>query len=283
MIDGRHTYRVHGLRGEAPYVELTVYAGKVGLDTGSAQVGSITEVDLAVQLDGRFELILSPDPHPGNWIRTTPEASVLFIRQYAHDWSRTREATLHIERIGAQGERPDLSVAEVSRALKRTAGYVGRSINIWAAIVDQRRAAPPNRFFVYELEKKDGEDAPEMPTGHRFSSGYFRLADDEALLVSFHPGEVPYWGLDTTNYWFEPLSYADHRSHVNDRTARYEPDGSVRIVVARANPRMPNWIDTRGHREGTLLFRWSRTRRPVPDIEAQVVKVSELRAAQGGA
>ena len=103
------------------------------------------------------------------------------------------------------------------------------------------------------------------------------LAAGEALLVTFAPADdVPYWGLDTTSYWFEPLSWADHRSHYNNRTVRYEPDGSVRIVIAADDPGVPNWIDTRGHFEGTMLFRWSRTARPVPDIQARIVPVDGL-------
>ena len=277
IIDGSKTYRISGQRGEAPYIEFTVYAGKIGLDATSAQVGAITEVDLKVEADGRYELMLSPEPQPGNWIRTTPEATLVFIRQYAHDWSKTRDATFNIERIGAAGDRPPLTLAEVGRAMQRTSAYVTRSVNIWKAIVDQRRAAQPNRFFVFEQERQDGgKDSPEMPTGHRFSSGYFRLAEDEALVVTFKADEVPYWGLDTTSYWFEPLSYADHRSHYNNRTARREPDGSVRIVIAPRNPGQPNWIDTRGHLEGPMIFRWSRTRLPVPDLQARVVKLDEL-------
>lgn len=277
MIDGAKTYRISGQRGEAPYIEFTVYAGKIGLDSTSAQVGAITEVDLKVEPDGTYELMLSPEPQSGNWIRTTPEASVVFIRQYAHDWSKTRDATFNIERIGAVGERPPLTLAEVNRAMQRTSAYVARSVNIWKAIVDQRRAAESNRFFVFEQEQKDGgKDSPEMPTGHRFSSGYFRLTEDEALVVTFKPEAVPYWGLDTTNYWFEPLSYADHRSHYNNRTVRYEADGSVRIVIAPRNPGLPNWIDTRGHLEGPMIFRWSRSRLPVPDLQARVVKLGTL-------
>ena len=277
IIDGAKTYRISGRRGEAPYIEFTVYAGKIGLDSTSAQVGAITEVDLKVKPDGSYELMLSPEPQPGNWIRTTPEASVVFIRQYAHDWSRTPDATFNIERIGATGDRPPLTLAEVSRAMQRTSAYVARSVNIWKAIVDQRRAAQPNRFFVFEQEQKDGgKDSPEIPTGHRFSSGYFRLAEDEALVVTFKPEEVPYWGLDTTSYWFEPLSYIDHRSHYNNRTVRQEADGSVKIIIASRNPGLPNWIDTRGHLEGPMIFRWSRTRLPVPDLQARVVKMSEL-------
>ena len=53
MIDGSKTYRVTGMRGEAPFIEFTVYAGKIGLDEHSEQVGAITETGLAVNPDGR--------------------------------------------------------------------------------------------------------------------------------------------------------------------------------------------------------------------------------------
>ena len=119
-----------------------------------------------------------------------------------------------------------------------------------------------------------------MPNGHRFSSGYFKLSGEEALVVTFDADDAPYWGLDTTNNWFEPLSYADHRSHYNNRTVRREAGGSVKIVIAARDPGLPNWIDTRGHLEGPMIFRWSRTNRPVPDLQARVVRLDELKAVR---
>jgi hypothetical protein len=115
-----------------------------------------------------------------------------------------------------------------------------------------------------------------MPVGHQFSFGFFRLAPGEALVVEFRPSSVPYWGLDLTNYWFEPLSFGDHRSHVNNRTAVYEPDGSVRIVIADGSNEAPNRLDTLGHQEGTMIFRWSRSRLPIPPLETKVVTLGEL-------
>lgn len=267
LIDGRRTYVLSGERGDAPFIEFTVYAGKIGLDAGSAQVGALTERELRVDAEGRYEIVLSPEKHPGNWIRTTPEASLVYIRQYAHDWSRTVGATFHLRERGAEGERPNVTLEQVMAALPRTAAYVARSAAIWAGIVDQARQAPPNRFVPF-IEK---EPSPEMPTGHRFSSGHFRLQPNEGLEVRFRPADVPYWGMDITNYWFEPLSFPSHRSHLNNRTAARESDGTVRIVIAARRPDAPNWIDTRGHREGMMMLRWSRTALPVPAIESRVV------------
>ena len=115
-----------------------------------------------------------------------------------------------------------------------------------------------------------------MPFGHRFASGYFRLEPDEALIVTFTPSDVPYWGIDLTNYWFEPLSYEDHRSHVNNKTVTYEEDGSVRVVISQERRGSGNWIDLAGHREGTMIFRWSRSDDPLPVLATRVVKLDEL-------
>ena len=54
---------------------------------------------------------------------------------------------------------------------------------------------------------------------------------------------------------------------VNKRTARYEPDGSVRIVVTASDPGFGNWMSTDGHRFGAIGLRWNQ---PVEDVEPEV-------------
>lgn len=274
FIDGSATYRVTGMRGTAPFVEFTVYAGKIGLQDVSRQVGAITEESLAVDADGRFEIILSPKPHPGNWIRTEPDANLLYIRQYTHDWSRTQSATFEIRKEGASDRSRPLTLDTVRAGLQRTATFVDKAALLWAGIVDRRASAGVNVF--HEIPVAADPSRPEMPIGHRFSAGYFRLAPGEALVVTFKPIDVPYWGLSVTNYWFEPLSYDDHRAHVNNRTARFEADGSVRAVIANERRAVPNWIDTLGHIEGPMIFRWSRTKAPLPTIHTEIVPLATL-------
>ncbi|MBM3947147.1 MAG: hypothetical protein FJ315_07110 [SAR202 cluster bacterium] len=38
--------------------------------------------DLRTEWDGSFQLILSPQPHPGNWLKTSPDTYQLGIRQF---------------------------------------------------------------------------------------------------------------------------------------------------------------------------------------------------------
>jgi hypothetical protein len=272
FIDGSETYHLSGHRGTAPLIEFTVYAGKIGLQPVSRQVGALIEEDLEVADDGRFEIVLSPEEHPGNWIRTEPDATMLYIRQYAHDWSTTRSASFEIRREGASGPPPPIRLEDVQRALRDTAAFVDRAAHFWTGIVLRRAAETHNVFFV--IPPDPDPKRPTMPVGHRFAAGYFQLEPDQALEIGFTPTEVPYWGLDVTNFWFEPLAYGEARSHLNNRTAFCQADGSVRVVLSSRRPEAANWIDLGGHRQGTMLLRWSRSRDPLPVLSTRVVKLA---------
>ena len=53
-------------------------------------------------------------------------------------------------------------------------------------------------------------------------------------------------------------------------------DGTLTIVISSLNPDMPNWIETAGHEQGTMLLRWvGAEEHPVPYSE--VKKISALK------
>jgi hypothetical protein len=64
---------------------------------------------------------------------------------------------------------------------------------------------------------------------------------------------------------------------VNKHSAKYNPDGSVMIVIAGQDPGVGNFITTDHHESGTMLLRWvSATSDPQP--RCRVVKLDSLRA-----
>jgi hypothetical protein len=276
FIDGRETYRIRGARGGAPLMEFGVYTGKMGIHELSHLVGSLTEAELKVDRDGSLEVVLAPEQQKGNWVRTTPETRYMMIRQYAHDWTQTQPARLEIQREGAEAARAPLDLEVLRDALQKTARFVQTAPGFWASISDYWAGFAVNRFVAQLDADRKTDVAP--PSGHHFSCGYFRLALDEALVVTLAPDEVPYWSLELANYWYETLGYGRGGSHVNNRQVAHEPDGSVRAVISAQDPGVPNWLNTLGHREGTMIFRWSRSPDPVPPIETQLVAVDTLRA-----
>ncbi len=51
----------------------------------------------------------------------------------------------------------------------------------------------------------------------------------------------------------------------------------TRLVVARRDPGMPNWLETAGHTSGTMCFRWIKAK-DHPQPQTRVVGFSELVA-----
>ena len=92
----------------------------------------------------------------------------------------------------------------------------------------------------------------------------FRIEPDQALLI--HLPEVPEcenWGLCLYNYWLESLDYTRSKINLNKFTSKANSDGSVTIVVAHRRPDGGNWLDTRGHVLGNMMFRWTSAKQQV--------------------
>ena len=61
---------------------------------------------------------------------------------------------------------------------------------------------------------------------------HWAVGEDEALLIEVMPPECEHWNFQLNNYWMESLDYRYHTIHTNKHLAHYEPDGSIRLVVA---------------------------------------------------
>jgi hypothetical protein len=223
--------------------------------------------------DGTFEVVISQQEHPGNWLRAEPDTRSLAIRQTFLDKRHQRHAEMHIERIGADGgPPPPLSPHALHEALTIAGHYVRIVAEIgaqWAV----RQSQWPNVFTdEAEDDLTDKFKDPQI----KWHQAYFDLADDEALVIDVVPPDCEYWMVALHNHWMETLDYVHHQTTLNCHTAEREPDGSVRFVVAHRDPGTPNWLDTAGHRRGTVGVRWVG-----PDVDdvlpsTRVVRQDEL-------
>ncbi len=105
--------------------------------------------------------------------------------------------------------------------------------------------------------------------------GYWELGDDEALVIEVTPPKCDYWNFQLNNHWMESLDYRYHTIAVNHHAAKLRADGSVRIVLAHADPGVDNWIETAGHRRGTMCLRWVGAD-DHPEPATRVVKLADL-------
>lgn len=272
-ISGRYEYRIRGRRGTIHYLDFATQTRGVASSGNSRQSGHLDASDCEIAPDGSFEVLLSCEPKPGNWLPMTPDTTALIVRQTFLDREREKPAELRIERIGGDGKPTPLTPEALDAGLRSAAGLVVGCAALFSGWAQG--------FQKHTNELPRFDDAISMGAGGDpnicYYHSYWKLGPEEALLIEVKPPECKSWNFQLDNHWMESLDYRYHRIHVNKHTARYRDDGSVRIVVAHRDPGVENWIDTAGHAQGTMCFRWIRASLH-PQPKTRVVKLSELGA-----
>lgn len=269
-INGTDTYRISGKRGSSKYFGVTVVE-RGDTPWGGGVAATLFGDQIHVEEDGSFEIVVSPDPQPGNWLKTTPNAFRVTFRQFFADWENEEPMEARIDRLTGDGAPPELTPVKVAEGLAAAAHWVNWSVTYWADMIDKWKVQP-NRFLSYRQLDDNKIDA--TPGGEPIIA-YWMLPPDEALIVRVRPPACPYWALEFGNYWWETMDYRYRLSSTNCHHATLEDDGELIVVISHDDPGLPNWLDPSGHSEGYMTFRWMLAQTcPIP--QAQQVKRTEL-------
>lgn len=269
-INGTDTYRITGHRGSATYFGVTVV--ETG-DTpwGGGVAGALFGDEIVTGADGSFELMLSPIPQPGNWIRTTPNTFRVTFRQFFADWEGEEPMQARIDRLTGDGAPPELTPEKVTSGLAAAAHWVDWSVTYWADMIEKWKSQP-NRFLSYRQLDENKIDA--TPGGEPLIA-YWMLPPDEVLIIRVTPPPALYWAVEFGNYWWETMDYRYRLASTNCHHAVLEDNGELIVVASHDDPGLPNWLDPSGHSEGYVTYRWMRADHyPVP--QCQQVKRAEL-------
>jgi hypothetical protein len=96
---------------------------------------------------------------------------------------------------------------------------------------------------------------------NKYVGGWYHLEPEEALVVEGLPPDARYWSLLLMSRWMESLDTRRYRTSINKSEIVLEDDGSFRIFVASRDPGEVNWLDTEGHADGYVMFRWMQAER----------------------
>jgi hypothetical protein len=268
-IAGHREYHLWGRRGTVPNLSF----GTVGPREGVMQsTGKFAGKDLIVNADGTFEIALSRDPRPGNWMPLAAESTLLLVRQSFREGSRETPAYVNIECIGGPATPEPLSAKRLDRGLKAAAAFVASKARIYADKA-QSFQSMPNTLHAQPADLLGGDG---LDPNTCYLHGYWAAAVDEALVIETPVPQCEGWNFQLNSYWMESLDYRYWPVCVNKQTARYNTDGSVTLVMAAADPGRGNYLDTAGHRCGMMMLRWSRAQHhPIPTC--RLVKLADLR------
>ena len=274
-LNGNYEYKITGRRNSIAYLSFGTQSGNYGEGGGLPPTGHIEAEQIELDENGCFELILSCNPQSGNWLPMKPETGTLVVRQTFLDRETETPAELNIARINCPDDdrRPSpLTPAELDEGLKKAGALVMGAPLLFAKWArDFKRHSNELPRFDPQVSLAAGGD-PNIAYYH----SHWAIAQDEALLIEVMPPECEYWNFQLNNYWMESLDYRHHRIHTNKHLARYEDDGSVRLIVAHEDPGLPNWLETAGHTSGTMCFRWVRAGEH-PQPQTRLVEMSSLR------
>jgi hypothetical protein len=276
-VDGRHTYRLFGRVGDMKVLVMQVFNTIMG---GAGQK-QLINVDLAKMADakGNFEAILSAERRGGNWIPIDPKSdfNFLFIRRFFDDWYGDR-GTLDIELLDGPIDNDDLDEAAMAARMVRAADILTFLVERWnIGVYDlylSRNNGKKNSVVVVPGSEIASDTAGSPNTIYTW--GVFDIEDDEALIVESEVPQAGFWSLQIQDVWTRPINYLDHQSDINQKRAVIDSDGKFRAVICLTDPGVANWLDTDGHKEGTIVGRAYHARVTPPLPKVVLTKLKDL-------
>jgi hypothetical protein len=267
-IDPARTYRVRGRRGDAVYLSLTVYGGPNDGRYSTRIVGTVNDRALSFAPDGSFEVVLSPEPHAGAWIKLEPDAVCAITRDYLADPVGGQRATFEIDALDPPPVWRDTD-ADLARRFAAAQVWLREQ----AAIVPLALGEPNTVDEPYPV--------PEVTYGWAagdaaYAMGSFDLADDEALVIRGLSPACAFWNVCLWNPFLHTYNYDYERVTINGSQIQPDADGWT-IVIAARDPGHPNWVSTAGHRRGRIWFRWF-----LPDMVPARPTVEVVRIGDAG-
>jgi len=266
-VDGRGTYR---LRGRRKGLRIAIIAqrgpfpcepgGQKGREQPGASLDHHDINALTVDENGWFDVIPSParpEGHMGDWWELQPHTNKLWFRGVNADWKNTEFPLISIERLDIPaGGRPRPSAEYLQEQLH----WLGEAVTFYAGVEMAHIQNMRDKGFINErLTYYDTTEVVGLEGQFYFETAY-ELADDEALIVEAKiPPVCEYWSVMLTNEVFETTDWHNNHSSLNDTQAHVDADGTVRFVISRHDPGVPNWLDTVGHPSGQFQGRWFRS------------------------
>ena len=291
-INDRDTYKISGTRGTAKMFNIAVqgpWKGALHEPFGDTPVANLFGEHIETDWDGNFELWISPEPHAGNWIQSTPGVRKVFYRQYFDHWDEV-PASYRIQRIGGGDELPPaIEPAELIDAFGRAGQFVVDVVKDWPDTLWTREGTYEifNTFVRYgggpvaSGAGAEGFESMDARRGRVIVCLNWKLEPDEALVIEFDADRDMFWQMTACTVFGGSLDFRHRQVNLTSGMTPVDPDGTTRVVLTHDDPGFANWLDTESHTRGWLYFRNMLTR-GVPDLRTRVVHVADLDGELGG-
>jgi hypothetical protein len=275
-LDPAYCYRISGQFSGPRPCEFSISAlpAQIGDGTVGGTVGMISASEIDIDADGRFEIISDASPSEGRRNHLPiAGARTLQARDTLADWQHERPAALDIERI----DGPTEDDFDAEKAAARM-GYLSATIARYFRKVVQHgmcKVAPVNSLPPLMSSAARGGLLSQAAT-----LGCYRVAPDEALIVTVDLLGARYLGVQIVDMWMVSHDYRQGTSSLNQLQAHADGDGRIRFVISTSDPGVHNWLDGSSAGTGTILLRWQQLPEGVvlgDAVVTELVKLTELK------
>jgi hypothetical protein len=245
-----------------------------------------------------------------NWLELKGIDPFVMTRQYFPesvievDKGKYRAATMDIRRTDDVPAPAQYTEADLEAGLNRIANFIEETVDAGLGVsaitgmstiaYDEDDHSAPTRIgedgkVVVDDERNDSYTPDEVfemidprvvannlpGPGIGYSGVSYKLADDEAIVVSGKDVPCRYWSCQVFDHYLRAGDYRYHPVAINNRQTVYDDDGCFRIYASRRNPGVKNWICTEGHRRGQIVLR---TLLAETDLEPEmsVIKIADI-------
>ena len=281
VIRGDRSYRITGRKDRQAYISFTIHGPDPAGGLNGPVQADINDDALNIGPDGMFELTLGP----GGTIELQPDARYVLVRNYyLHERSAHNDPDLtirlDIEPLDDPGPAPALDDATLATRLRDATAFL-HATTLGLRVFGQPATVPfvsnePNTVGTPWSFRNAGVDAAGAVDIY-YSSGTFDLEPGHALVME---GSLPASRFTNVMLWnvhMQTLDYRSRRSSLSSVQMHADDDGAYRIVISDTDPGVPDWLDTAGHRRGTIFWRFLLPDGQPETPRCRVVPVDQVR------
>ena len=262
-LRNRRSYKVRGKSSEGTnYVGVMLYgrSGRIG--------GCLTDEQLVIDADGRFEVLISANPEDNPTLLGDGDEHLVMVRQYFTNRNTQPPLELEIEFLQDVLKSPILNSTWLAKRIDLSRRML-ESIFMRTMDAYQRVSNYPKNTFV------DVPVALLFPTpDNTYKICWYELETNQMIKVSGILPKARYFSFTFYNVWLESYDYTRHQVILNHDQIELNENGKFDICVGQQNNGYANWLDTAGHNSGYLVARSLLLEGNHPEFDVKVMEMT---------
>ena len=277
VIDDQHSYRIRGNLADATYTSFTI---ELGTGTDGDGIGStLNDTQFAADENGDYEIMVSANKTPGNWLPMSKGASSLTTRHYYEreqciNNDRLHHIPLDIQNLEKVAPRRTPNDADIAAGIRRVSTFVkGNVITMSNDKSPAWVSRVPNQFT--PPKKDDSHEAITYAARDNvYSMAPFVLGPDQALLIRGRFPQCRFSNVVLFNRFLQTLDYEERSISLNRKQTVLNAEGNFEMILAHRDPGRPNWLDTEGRPYGIMFWRFQLPVGEIAPLETELITLS---------